>query len=75
MNLFETVIIMLAAMAVAAWSLWGSRRKRPLGEVSLVPWTGMLFVALVVLFVMVAHLVSLLTGQPLRPGGVQAQAF
>lgn len=75
MNLYATVIIMLTAVIVAAWSLWGSRRKRPLGEVSLVPWTGILFVALVVLFVMVAHLVSLLTGQPLRSGGFQAQAF
>ncbi len=53
----RTVLILMGlAAAVLCWTLWGVRRKRAVGQVSYVPWHGLMFVSLTVLLLLVAHL-------------------
>lgn len=65
MGLVPTVLVLLAALAIAGLANWQERRPRPLGEPALVPYTAIQMVAAVVAILMLAHLVSLLTGQQL----------
>ena len=65
MSLTSTLIVLLLALAVAGFANWRERRPRPLGHPPLVPYTAIQMVALVVVILMLAHLVSLLSGQPL----------
>lgn len=61
----ETTLGMIAAVLVLIGGImWWERRPRQLGQVSLIPTTPLLFIALVILVVFLAHLVSLVTGQP-----------
>lgn len=66
MDLRTTCILMLIAATLVGMSLWGVRRKRPLGEVSYVPWHGLLFLGILGFCVLAAHLVTLVTGVPLQ---------
>lgn len=66
MSLLVTLLILGLALASFAFANWKSRRPPPLGEVRLVPYNGLQFIALVVAVLMLAHLVSLLTGTPLE---------
>jgi hypothetical protein len=70
MGLEPTLAILLAALAVAALANWRERRPRDLGSPPLVPYTAIQLIAVVVAILMAAHLVSLLTGQPLRGRGL-----
>lgn len=65
MGLAWTLAALAAAVAVAAFANWQERRKRPLGNPPLIPYTALQMLAIVVAILMAAHLVSLLTGQPL----------
>lgn len=58
----------LAALLVGL-SLWGARRRRKIGEISYVPWHGLLFLGILAFCTLAAHLVTLLTGVPLRGTG------
>lgn len=69
MDLETTAALFAAAAALLLWSLWGVRRKRPFGEVSLMPWHGMMLVAILAVAVFGAHLLSLLTGAHLPMPG------
>ncbi|MEX0697334.1 MAG: hypothetical protein WEB85_05740 [Dongiaceae bacterium] len=64
MSLAVTLVVLALAAAVFALANWRSRRPRPPGEVSLVPWTGVQFLAAVAIVLMLAHLVTLATGRP-----------
>ena len=64
MTLTVTLLVLSAAAAVFAWSAWRVRREVP-GEPSLVPHGAIQFLCAIALILMAAHLVSLLTGQPL----------
>jgi len=55
LTLFATIIIFLVAN-------FHQRKKRPLGEVSLIPYTLIQIVALVIFVVLVGHLISVMTG-------------
>lgn len=66
MDLPTTAVLMAAAAALIGLSLWGTRRKRGFGEISYVPWHGLLFVGILAFCALAAHLVTLLTGVPLR---------
>ena len=55
LTLFATIIIFLVAS-------FHQRKKRPLGEVSLIPYTLIQIVALVIFVVLVGHSVSVMTG-------------
>jgi hypothetical protein len=68
MDLPTTIALMAAAAVLVGLSLWGTRRKRGFAEVSYVPWHGLLFVGILGFCVLAAHLVTLLTGVPLKGG-------
>ena len=57
-----TVGLVCFGAAATAASLWGSRRKRPFGRVSLVPWNGIMFVGVTALITGVVHLATLMRG-------------
>lgn len=61
-----TLMILAAAAALAVFANWQERRPREVGEPALVPWIWVQIVAVVVAILMLAHLVSLLTGTPLK---------
>ena len=65
-----TVAILLGALAIVALANWRERRPRELGRPPLVPSTAIQAIAIVVVIVMLAHLVSLLTGQPIKGRGL-----
>ena len=54
LTLFATIIIFLVAN-------FHQRKKRPLGEVSLIPYTLIQIVALVIFVVLVGHSISVMT--------------
>ncbi len=64
MTLTITLLVVAAAAAVFAWSVWRVRREVP-GEPSLIPHGAIQFLCAIALILMAAHLVSLLSGQPL----------
>lgn len=66
MSLGTTLVGLTLAAAVALAAALIQRRPPPLGSVRLVPYAGVQFVALVVAVLLLAHLVTLLSGQPLR---------
>jgi hypothetical protein len=66
MSLELTVVILLAAVLLAGLANWSERRPRAFGRPPLVPYAAIQVLAAVVIILMLAHLVSLLTGQPLE---------
>jgi uncharacterized membrane protein YidH (DUF202 family) len=70
MSLGLTLVLLLAALAIAAYANWRERRPRDLGRPPLVPYTAIQVIAVVAIIIMLAHLVSLLTGQPLKSRGL-----
>jgi hypothetical protein len=66
MSLQLTLAVLFAALAVAALANWRERRPRDVGRPPLVPYTAIQMIAVLVVILMLAHLVSLLTGHPLR---------
>lgn len=66
MDLRATILLTSVAAAAIAASLAGLwwRKRHPLGRVAMMPWTGLLFVALAAFAVGAAHLATLL-GHPL----------
>jgi hypothetical protein len=70
MSLALTIAILLGALAIAVLANWRERRPRELGRPSWVPATAFQVIAIVVVIIMLAHLVSLLTGQPLKGRGL-----
>jgi uncharacterized membrane protein YidH (DUF202 family) len=70
MSLTPTLAILLAALAIAAFANWRERRPRDLGRPPLVPYTAIQMIAVLVIVLMLAHVVSLLTGQTLKGRGL-----
>jgi hypothetical protein len=66
MSLGLTVACLLAALLVGGLANWRERRPRDLGRPSLVPYSAIQVLAVLVIILMLAHLVSLLTGHPLE---------
>ncbi|MAG97575.1 MAG: hypothetical protein QF797_13400 [Alphaproteobacteria bacterium] len=66
MTLTLTLIVLACGLALAGFANFMSRRPPPPGQVRLMPYTGLQFVGLLVVILMLAHLVSLLTGTPLE---------
>lgn len=69
MTLTVTVIIMALAALLFAYGLWQEKRERPLGKPPLVAPALVQLLALIVFFIMAAHLVTLITGRPFGPRG------
>lgn len=66
MSLGWTVLLVVAGLALCGWARWRESRPRPLGEVPLIPAAAVLAAGVLLLVLAGAHLVSLLTGVPLR---------
>ena len=66
MSFTVTTILLVMGVAVFAGANFMSRRPVEPGNPSLVPWTALQFVGLVVVILMLAHLVTLLSGTPLQ---------
>jgi hypothetical protein len=58
-----TVAMLVAGLLVAACCLWHQHRPRELGEVSIFPANLLLGLALVLVIIALAHLVTLWTGR------------
>ena len=65
MDLTATLVILGFAVAVAAFANYKGRQPYEPGVTRWIPYTGLQFVALLVVVLMLAHLVTLLTGTPL----------
>ena len=63
-ELGTTIAALVIAFALAALANWQIRRPFTKRWLPMVPWLGVQFLAVAVALVMLAHLVSLLTGQP-----------
>jgi hypothetical protein len=64
----ETVslIVLGLAFVLLVLAVWQNRRERLPGKLSLIPWMGVQYVALVVVILVGIHLVGLWTGQELK---------
>ena len=66
MSLATTLIILVAALLLVALANWRERRPRALGKPALFSYPAVQMIGIVIAILMIAHLVSLLIGQPLR---------
>ena len=64
MSLIATLSVLAAAAAVFVLANLGARRPAAPGDPHLIPYGAIQFVALMTMVLMLAHLVSLLTGRP-----------
>jgi hypothetical protein len=62
-SLTATIVTLVIALAIAAFANWQMRRPFDKRFLPVVPWLGVQFVAVTVLLIMTAHLISLLTGK------------
>ena len=66
MSLTVTLLLLTAALLIIAFANWQERRERPLGKAPLVSYPVLQMIGILLAVLLLAHLVSLLTGQPLR---------
>ena len=57
-----TIAVLAVAVGLAAFANWQMRRPFERRWLPVVPWLGVQFLAVAVALIMIAHLVSLLTG-------------
>jgi len=65
MSLTLTLVILAVCLGVLGVAQIRERRKYEPGRISLVPWLPLQFLAIFGIILMLAHLVTLLTGEPL----------
>ena len=66
MSLTITLIFLALSILIIVFANWQERRERTLGDAPLISYPALQMVAIVFAVLLLAHLVSLLTGQPLR---------
>jgi predicted ferric reductase len=66
MSLTVTLLLLAASLLLAAFANWQERQERPLGKAPLVSYPVVQMIGIVAALLLLAHLVSLLTGHPLR---------
>ena len=64
LQLSGTVAALAVALVFAALANWQMRRPFDRRWLPVIPWLGVQFLAVAVALIMIAHLVSLLTGHP-----------
>lgn len=64
LQLAGTVGALAVALVFAALANWQMRRPFDRRWLPVIPWLGVQFLAVAVALIMIAHLVSLLTGHP-----------
>ena len=68
LQLGGTVAALAVALGFAALANWQMRRPFEKRWLPVIPWLGVQFLAVAVALIMIAHTVSLLTGQPFGRG-------
>jgi hypothetical protein len=63
-QLGATVATLVVALGFAALANWQMRRPFERRWLPVIPWLGLQFLAVTVALIMLAHLISLLTGHP-----------
>ena len=66
MSMTATLVILGLGLALTVFANVMARRPVEPGDVRLIPYNGLQFLGLVVVILMLAHLVTLLTGTPLE---------
>jgi len=66
MGVVVTVVSLVASAVIAVAANILARRPLPFGEVRMIPYGAVQFIAMVAVVVLAAHLFSLLTGEPLK---------
>ncbi|MCZ6861206.1 MAG: hypothetical protein O7I42_13190 [Alphaproteobacteria bacterium] len=64
LSLTATLIILAVCIAVLIAAQIRERRHYKPGRVSLIPWVPLQFIAMLGVMLMLAHMISLLTGEP-----------
>lgn len=64
LSLTATLIILAVCIAVLVAAQIRERRRYEPGRVSLIPWVPLQFIAMLGVMLMLAHVISLLTGEP-----------
>ncbi len=64
MSLELTLIILAVGVVLTAFSNWKSRQEYLPGELPLLPYNGLQFVGMIIVFVTIAHLITIYTGKP-----------
>ena len=64
MSLELTLIILAVGVVLTAFSNWRARQEYLPGELPLLPYNGLQFVGMIIVFVAVAHLITIYTGKP-----------
>lgn len=59
-----TISVLVLAGGVFAWANWRARQPVELGRVRMMPYTAIMFAALLVVLLMVAHIMTLLGVEP-----------
>jgi len=70
MDLLTTLSVLAFLGIIFLACRWRLQRPRELGEVSLVPYTGIMIICVVAFLALAAHAISLLTGKPLPAQGM-----
>ncbi|MEM8949379.1 MAG: hypothetical protein AAGA21_00825 [Pseudomonadota bacterium] len=66
MSLTVTLILLAATLTLIAFANWRERQERPLGKAPLISYPALQMIGIVLAVLLIAHVVSLLTGQQLR---------
>ena len=66
MSLTWTLALLVAGLSLAALARWQETRPRQVGEVRLFPVLPVMAVGVILSVLAAAHLVSLMTGSPLK---------
>ncbi len=64
LSLTATLLILAACIAILVAGQIRERRRYKPGRVSLIPWVPLQFIAMLGVMLMLAHVISLLTGEP-----------
>ncbi len=60
-----TIAVLAAGIVLFLFASYKARQPKEVGELRWIPYGGVQFVAILVIILALAHIVSLLTGQPL----------
>jgi len=66
MSLPVTLSLLLASVVLILFANWRERQERPLGKAPLISYPAIQMVGILFAILLLAHLVSLFTGQPLQ---------
>jgi hypothetical protein len=64
LSLIPTLLILAVCVAVLIAAQIRERRRYRPGRISLIPWVPLQFIAVLGVMLMLAHVISLLTGEP-----------